>query len=82
MEVTSYGVEDLMDRLHDYEREFGMSSAAFYRLHAEGRATDSVPPFDCVRWADTCRTVVRMASAPSTRSDQAPRTPMELVPAT
>jgi hypothetical protein len=66
VEIKSYNVEDLVERLHEYEQEFGMSSAAFYRLHAEGLAVETVPPFDCVRWADTCRTAVRMAVPPVT----------------
>jgi hypothetical protein len=74
MEVASYNVTDLMDRLHAFEREFGMSSPAFYRLHAEGLAAETVPPFKCVVWADTCRTVVRMAGVEPTHS-------RELVPA-
>lgn len=77
MEITSYNVEDLLDRLHAFEQEFGLSSVAFYRLHAEGRATETIPPFQCVVWADTCRTAVRMAGAkPKATEPMAPREPV------
>lgn len=45
----------LARELSDYERQFGISSVKFYRLHCAGEAPSHVPPFERVVWADTCR---------------------------
>jgi hypothetical protein len=47
--------ESLRRRLDEFEEEFGLRSADFYRLHELGDAPEDIPPFQRVVWADTCR---------------------------
>lgn len=54
--------ESLRRRLHEFEQEFGLSSVDFFRLHKLGDAPESIPPFQRVVWADTCRRWQKAAS--------------------
>lgn len=54
--------ESLKRRLDEFEEEFGLSSADFYRLHELEDAPEDIPPFQRVVWADTCRRWRKVAS--------------------
>jgi hypothetical protein len=50
-------------RLAGFEERFGLSSAAFYRLHKVHEDPPHIPPFERVVWADTCLRWHRAARA-------------------
>lgn len=54
--------ESLRRRLDEFEKEFSLSSADFYRLYELGDAPERIPPFQRVVWADTCRRLRKAAS--------------------
>jgi hypothetical protein len=68
MDLRVASKASLESQLHNFEQEFDLKSADFFRLYRAGDAPDFVPPHEQIVWADTCVRWQRVASVTQDRS--------------